>query len=57
MEAEGSRVSRDAFARNLAAKAESRPFNDDLRPLLSPGTRYDARSAAEIVADKLLSLL
>lgn len=57
MEAEGSRVSRDAFARNLAAKVESRPFNDDLRPLLSPGTSYDARSAAERVADKLLSLL
>ncbi|MFN3486311.1 MAG: nucleotidyl transferase AbiEii/AbiGii toxin family protein [Planctomycetota bacterium] len=57
MQAEGSSVSRDAFEKNLAAKVESRPFNDDLRPLLSPGTRYDAATAAELVVDKLLSLL
>lgn len=57
LEAEGSDVSRDAFEKNLAAKIESRAFNDDLRPLLAPGTRYDAAKAAVLVADKLLSLL
>ena len=57
MEAEGSSVSRDAFEKNLAAKVDSRPFNDDLRPLLAPDTRYDAAKAAALVTDKLLSLL
>jgi len=57
LEAEGSNVSRDAFEKNLAAKIQSRVFNDDLRPLLAPGTRYDAAKAAELVAGKLFSLL
>jgi predicted nucleotidyltransferase component of viral defense system len=57
LEAEGSNVTRDDFQKNLGAKIESRPFNDDLRPLLAPGIRYDASKAAEIVTDKLLSLL
>jgi predicted nucleotidyltransferase component of viral defense system len=57
LEAEGGNVSRDTFERNLAAKIDSRPFNEDLRPLLAPGTRYDAAKAAGLVSDKLLSLL
>ncbi|MCI0411130.1 MAG: nucleotidyl transferase AbiEii/AbiGii toxin family protein [Acidobacteria bacterium] len=57
MEAEGSNVSRDAFEKNLAAKIKSRPFSDDLRPLLAPGVHYDAAKAAKVVTDKLLSLL
>lgn len=57
LEGEGSDVSRDAFEKNLTAKIESRAFNDDLRPLLAPGTGYDSVKAAELVADKLLSLL
>ena len=35
IEAEGSRVTRKEFQRNLAAKVESRPFIDDLRPLMA----------------------
>jgi len=57
MQAEGSNVSRDAFEKNLAAKITSRPFNDDLRPLLAPGIRYDAAKTAELITNKLLSLL
>ncbi|MGQ9589944.1 MAG: nucleotidyl transferase AbiEii/AbiGii toxin family protein [Planctomycetota bacterium] len=57
LEAEGGNVSRDAFEKNLAAKTESRPFNEDLRPLLAPGTHYEAAKAAKLVADRLLSLL
>lgn len=57
LEAEGSKVSRDAFEKNLAAKVGSRAFGDDLRPLLAPGTRYDAAKAARLVTDKLISLL
>lgn len=57
MQAEGRNVSRDAFERNLTEKMESRPFNADLRPLLAPRSRYDATEAAELVTDKLLSLL
>ncbi|OHB74499.1 MAG: hypothetical protein A2Z34_02480 [Planctomycetes bacterium RBG_16_59_8] len=57
LEAEENSVSRDAFEKNLAAKVESRSFHDDLRPLLASGIRYDAVKAAEMVKDKLLSLL
>lgn len=57
MQAEGGSVNRDTFKKNLAAKVESRLFNDDLRPLLSPRFRYDAATAAELVVDKLLFLL
>jgi predicted nucleotidyltransferase component of viral defense system len=57
LEAEGSSVTRGDFQRNLAAKVESRPFNEDLRPLLAPGVHYEAPKAAEIVSGKLLSLL
>ena len=57
MDAEGGRVTRADFQRNLAAKVDSRPFNEDLRPLLAPGIRYDASKAAEGVSRMLLSLL
>lgn len=57
LEAEGGNVSRDTFERNLAAKIDSRPFNEDLRPLLSPGVPYDANTAARLVMEHLLSIL
>ena len=57
MNMEGSSVTRDVFEKNLAAKVNSRAFNEDLRPLLAPGIHYDAKRAATVVADKLLSLL
>jgi len=57
MKAEGRAVSRSTFERNLVAKAGSRPFNDDLRPLLTPTVRYDATEAARLVSERLLALL
>jgi predicted nucleotidyltransferase component of viral defense system len=57
LEAEGGNVSRDTFERNLAAKIDSRPFNEDLRPLLAPGVPYDANTAARLVMEHLLSIL
>lgn len=57
MNAEGAQVSRTVFQNNLAAKVGSRPFNDDLRPLLAPTVRYDASAAARMVSEQLLSLL
>ncbi|MGQ9589096.1 MAG: nucleotidyl transferase AbiEii/AbiGii toxin family protein [Planctomycetota bacterium] len=57
LEAGGGNLSRDTFEKNLAAKVDSRPFNEDLRPLLAPGSRYDAAKAAKLVRNKLLSLL
>ena len=57
MKAEGADVSRTVFEKNLAAKVGSRPFNDDLRPLLAPAVQYDAPSAARVVSEQLLALL
>jgi predicted nucleotidyltransferase component of viral defense system len=57
MKAERARVSRKAFEENLAAKVASRAFNEDLRPLLSPGLRYAAAVAADLVRGRLLSRL
>jgi len=50
-------VGRDAFRENLEAKAVSRQFNEDIRTLLAPGVRYDARGTARIVIKRILSLL
>lgn len=57
LEAEGSKVSRDAFKKNLVAKVGSRAFSDDLRPLLAPGVPYDASRAGRLVMERLLSIL
>jgi predicted nucleotidyltransferase component of viral defense system len=57
MKAEGARVSRAVFEKNLAAKIRSRAFNDDLRPLLAPEVRYDVPAAARAVSEQLLALL
>jgi predicted nucleotidyltransferase component of viral defense system len=57
MEEEGSRVTRSEFIENLEAKVGSSRFEDDLRPLLAPGLRYDASKAAEVVRAELLSRL
>jgi predicted nucleotidyltransferase component of viral defense system len=57
LEAEGHRVTRGAFGKNLAAKLKSRAFGDDLRPVLAPGTGYDAAEAAELVKENLLARL
>lgn len=55
--AEGARVTRNAFANNLASKVSSRAFGDDLRPLLTPGEKYDVDEAARAVSERLLALL
>lgn len=57
MQAEGSKVSRKIFEKNLAAKITLRQFSDDLKPLLAPTVRYDVNEAARVVTDKLLSRL
>jgi predicted nucleotidyltransferase component of viral defense system len=54
MRAEGAHVSRAIFEKNLAAKIESRVFNDDLRPLLAPAAPYDVLAAARAVSEQLL---
>lgn len=57
MEEEGSKVSRSEFLENLEAKVGTSRFEDDLRPLLAPGLRYDASKAAEAVRAELISRL
>lgn len=57
MKAEGSSVSRATFGKNLAAKVESRAFNEDLRPLLAAAVDYDPAEAARVVSARLLALL
>lgn len=55
MDAEHHKISRSAFEKNLAAKVNSRQFNDDLKPLLAPAVGYDAEKAAQLVVEKLIS--
>jgi predicted nucleotidyltransferase component of viral defense system len=57
MKAEGASVTRAVFEKNLAAKLGSRAFNDDLRPLLAGGVRYDPAEAGRLVSTQLLTLL
>lgn len=57
MKAEGNRVSQSEFQKNLDAKITLRQFSADLSPLLTSSIRYDAGSAARIVAEKLISRL
>ena len=57
MNAEGNKVSRGMFEKNLQAKVSLRQFADDLRPLLSPSVLYDAKEAARIISEELLSRL
>lgn len=57
MEAGGHAVSRAKFERNLAAKIRTPQFDDDLRPLLTPGTRYNAIGAGRAISKKLLARL
>ena len=57
MERTGRNVSRETFEKNLAEKARSPEFTEDFRPLLTPGTRYDAQAAAQFVRERFLSRL
>jgi predicted nucleotidyltransferase component of viral defense system len=53
----GHKITRRQFELNLEEKIVTRQFNEDLRPLLAAGVRYDAAEAAHIVTEKLLSNL
>ena len=57
MKAEGHKVGRSLFEKNLADKIALRQFNDDLNPLLAPTARYDAGKAARLVSQELLARL
>ncbi len=57
MKAEGSKVSRSEFEKNLTAKVALRQFNDDLSPLLAAAVRYDAGAAARLVMERLIANL
>jgi predicted nucleotidyltransferase component of viral defense system len=57
MEAEGARVSRADFRRNLEAKMQTKGFLSDTPPLLRPGVDFDPLAAADFVNAEMLSLL
>ena len=57
MEAEGTHVSGKDFTENLAAKLAHPGFQNDIYPLLLPGTEFDMETAAEAVSSELLMLL
>jgi len=57
LEAEGTKIGRGEFERNLREKLASRAFGDDLRPLLARGVEYDPEEAARLVSQRLLALL
>lgn len=57
MSAEKHNVSAKAFRENIEAKAVSRQFNEDIKPLLAPGVRYNPKTTARAITRKLLPLL
>ncbi|MCO6435468.1 MAG: nucleotidyl transferase AbiEii/AbiGii toxin family protein [Phycisphaerae bacterium] len=57
MKHEKRTISRAEFERNLFEKEDDRAFLDDIRPLLTAGIDYNAKVAATLVREKLLSRL
>jgi predicted nucleotidyltransferase component of viral defense system len=57
MDHEGHRVSRAQFERNLAGKFRNAQFNADIGPLLAASYKYDRDKAAEIVLNKVITLV
>jgi hypothetical protein len=55
--AEGLRVTRAEFERNLAAKARNRLFIEEVTPMLAPGIAYDARAALDLVHREFIERL
>ncbi len=53
----GHRITRTIFEQNLDAKLRDPLFMADIGPLLAPGFVWDIEAAAEIVRDRVLSLL
>ena len=57
MEAEGHRVTRAQFERDIAAKAVDRAFLGDVQPMLAPGVVYDPLVALNMVQDEFVARL
>ena len=57
LKAEGIRVTRAEFERNLAAKARDRAFLGEVRPMLAPGLDYDPRAALDLVRQEIAERL
>jgi len=57
MEANGGRVSRAMFEKNLTAKLRERQFATDIGPLLAPGYNWDIEKAARAVSSRLVARL
>ncbi len=57
MEAEGRRVTRAQFERDLAAKAEDRAFLGDVQPMLAPDVVYDPLAAIDMVQAEFVARL
>ncbi len=57
LKAESASVTREDCERNLAEKVTSRAFGEDLRPLLAPTAKHDVEADAQVVSDRLLTLL
>lgn len=57
MKHEKRTISRAEFERNLFEKETGSAFLDDIRPLLATGISYDAKVAAMLVRENLISWL
>lgn len=57
LEHEGHQVSRAEFEMNLFEKLSDRRFLDDMAPLLTTGTNWDYRAAAQYVLQSLAPLM
>ncbi len=57
MDAEGQRVTRAQFERDLAAKAQDQAFLGEVRPMLAPGVNYDPLAALDVIRREFVSRL
>jgi len=57
VKAQGLRVTRAEFERNLAAKARDRAFLGDVRPMLAPGVQYDPLAALDLISREFVGRL
>lgn len=57
LKAENLKITRAEFEKNLTAKVSSSVFCDDLMPLLATTVAYDAERAADVIRERLLTLL
>jgi hypothetical protein len=57
LKAEGLRITRAEFERNLSAKARDRAFLGEVKPMLAPGVDYDPDAALDLVRRDLIERL